>query len=53
MSWASRKHKSVALSITELMWLHKLVFEPFDKVLNLTNLYCKEPWEALRETGVP
>jgi hypothetical protein len=54
MSWASRKQKYVALSATEAkyiatcdacteaMWLHKLVFGPFDQVLNSTMIYCND-----------
>jgi hypothetical protein len=51
MSWASRKHKFVALNTieaeyiaacdacTEAMWLRKLVSEPSDQVLNSTMIY--------------
>jgi hypothetical protein len=51
MSWASRKQKFVALNTTkeeyiaacdtciETMWLHKLVSEPSDQVLNSTMIY--------------
>ena len=52
MSWASRKHKFVALSTakakyivacdacTEAVWLCKLVSGLFDQVLDLTMIYC-------------
>jgi hypothetical protein len=52
MSWASRKHKSVALSTieaeyiaacdacTEAMCLCKLVFGLFDQVLDSIVIYC-------------
>jgi hypothetical protein len=51
MSWASRKQKFVPLNTTkveyiavcdactEAMWLHKLVYEPFDQVVNSTMIY--------------
>ena len=54
MSWACRKQKSVAISITkvkyiaacdactEAMWLHKLVSGPSDHVLNLTMIHCND-----------
>jgi hypothetical protein len=54
MSWASRKHKSVALSTaeaeyiaacdacTEAVWLCKLVSGLSDQVLNSTVIYCDD-----------
>jgi hypothetical protein len=54
MSWASRKHKFVALSTvkakyiaacdacTEAVWLRKLVSGLSDQVLNLTVIYCDD-----------
>jgi hypothetical protein len=54
MSWASRKHKSVALSTaeaeyiavcdacTEAVWLRKLVSGLSDQVLNSTVIYCDD-----------
>jgi hypothetical protein len=52
ISWARRKQKSVALSTTEAeyiaacdacmeaVWLRKLVYGPFDQVLDLNVIYC-------------
>jgi hypothetical protein len=52
ISWASRKHKFVALitaeveyiaacdASTKVVWLHKLVFALFDQVLDSTVIYC-------------
>jgi hypothetical protein len=52
ISWASRKHKSVALSTakaeymvacdacTEAVWLRKMVFGLFDQVLDSIVIYC-------------
>jgi hypothetical protein len=52
ISWASRKHKSVALrtaeaeyiaacdACTEAMWLCKLIYVLFDHVLDSTMIYC-------------
>jgi hypothetical protein len=52
ISWASRKHKSVALSTTEAqyiaaceactkeVWLRKLISGLFDRVLDSTLIYC-------------
>jgi hypothetical protein len=52
ISWASRKHKSVALSTVgveyiatcdacrEVVWLCKMAFGLFDQVLDSTMIYC-------------
>jgi hypothetical protein len=52
ISWASKKHKFVALSTVEAeyiaacdactkeVWLRKLFFRLFDQVLDSTVIYC-------------